>query len=121
MSVAELLDSAKRLETRSFEKLYRNLTALRVQRHGIPMLDETESTLLSAINNEFDPQKWERLQYLDWKIEFGALTEQEEAESLQLAEDYEGYSIERLRALARLAVIRQISLDQLISQLSTNP
>lgn len=120
MSVAEILQNAKRLETTSFEKLYQNLTALRVQRHGIPMLDGAESNLLERINSEFDTQKWERLQYLDWKIEFAALSEPEETESLRLAEDYELFSVERLRALSQLALLRQISLDELINQLGVN-
>lgn len=121
MSVAEIIHSAKRLEAKSFEKLYQTLTALRVQRHGIQMLDEAESTLLAKINGEFDAQKWERLQYLDWKIEFGALSELEEAELLQLSEEYEGFSVERLKALSQLALHRQVSLDELMGQLGINP
>lgn len=117
MSVAELLQNAKRLEAGSFEKLYRNLTALRIERHGSSMLSEAESDVFAKINREFDPQKWERLQYLDWKLEFGALTEPEEAESLQLAEDYERFSVERVNALSQLALLRQISLDDVLHQL----
>ena len=102
MSVAELLQNAKQLEAGNFEKLYRNLTALRVEWHGIPMLNETESEVVAKVNREFDPHKWERLQYLDWKLEFGALTGPEEAESLQLAEDYELFSVDRINALSQL-------------------
>ena len=76
------------------------------------MLNETESNLLERINSEFDTQKWERLQYLDWKMEFGALSEIEETESLQIAEDYESFSVERLRTLSQLALLRQVSLDE---------
>ena len=121
MSVAEILQNAKRLEAQSFEKLYQNLTALRVQRYGIPVLDETESDLLVKVNSEFDPQKWERLQYLDWKMEFGSLSETEETESLRLAGDYELFSVERLKALSQLAILRQIFLDDLMNQLGINP
>jgi len=120
MSVTEMINNAKQLEATSFEKLYQNLTALRVRRHGTHMLDETESNLLLIINIEFDSQQWERLQYLDWKMAFGALSENEEAESLQLAETLESYSIERLKALSQLATIRQVSLDELINQLCIN-
>jgi hypothetical protein len=121
MSVAEIIHSAKRLEEKSFEKLYQTLTALRVQRHGIPILDKTESNLLAKINSEFDDQKRERLQYLDWKIEFGALNELEEVESLRLAEEYETFGVERLKALSQLALLRQVSLDDLMNQLGINP
>ena len=76
------------------------------------MLNETESNLLERINSEFDTQKWERLQYLDWKMEFGALSEIEETESLRIAENYESFSVERLRTLSQLALLRQVSLDE---------
>ena len=120
MSVSEIIHSAERLEAKSFERLYQQLTALRVQRHGAQTLDGTESSLLTEINKGFDAQKWERLRYLDWKIEFGALNESEEAESLQLAEEYEVFSVERLKALSQLALLRHISLDDLITQLGIN-
>jgi hypothetical protein len=120
MSVAEILDSAKGLETKNFEKLFRELFALRVQRERIPMLNEVESKLLSNINTPFDAKKWDRLKYLDWKLEFGSLTEKEESESLKLAEAYENYSVERLKNLSQLATLRQVPIDKLIEQIGIN-
>lgn len=120
MSVAEILDSAKGLETKNFEKLFRELFALRVQRERIPMLNEVESKLLSNINTPFDAKKWERLKYLDWKLEFGSLTEKEASESIKLAEAYENYSVERLKNLSQLATLRQVPIDKLIEQIGIN-
>ena len=117
ISVTEILNTAEGLEMKSFERLYQKLYAQRIKRNGINVLDETESNLLSEINKEFDLTKWERLQYLDWKLENGALTEKEELESLKLAEAYESYSIERLKKMAQLAIIRQVSIDILLKQL----
>ena len=117
ISVTEILNTAEGLEMKSFERLYQKLYAQRIKRNGINVLDETESNLLSEINKEFDLTKWERLQYLDWKLETIALTEKEELESLKLAEAYESYSIERLKKLAQLAMIRHVSMDTLLKQL----
>jgi hypothetical protein len=117
MSVAEILHTAEGLETKSFERLYQKLYAQRIRRNGINVLNDTESTLLSEINTVFDVKKWERLQYLDWKLESGALTEKEELESLKLAEAYENYSVQRLKKIAQLAIIRQVSIDTLMGQL----
>ena len=117
ISLTEILNSAEGLETKSFERLYQKLYAQRVRRNGINVLNETESNLLSEINKEFDSKKWERLQYLDWKLEVSALTEKEEAESLKLAEAYENYSVRRLKSIAQLALIRQVSIDTLLEQL----
>jgi hypothetical protein len=118
LSVSEILNSVEGLETTKFDQLYRELYALRLQRNsGMRVLNDVESQLLSKINTEFDPKKWERLTYLDWKLEFSALSEKEEIESLKLAEAFENYSVERLKCLSRLALIRQISIDKLIEQL----
>jgi hypothetical protein len=119
MSVNEILNTAEGLELKKFERLYKMLYAQRVKRNGISLLNETESTLLIEINKDFDTKKWERLQYLDWKLQSGALTPKEEIESLKLAEAYENYSVERLKKIAHLAMIRQVSIDTLLKQLGT--
>jgi hypothetical protein len=41
-------------------------------------------------------------------------------ESLELAEAYESYSVERLKNLSDLAVLRQISIEELSVQLGIN-
>jgi hypothetical protein len=42
------------------------------------------------------------------------------AESLKLAEAYENYSVERLKCLSQLAMLRQVSIDNLMAQLGIN-
>ena len=120
MSVNEILKTTEGLELKKFERLYQMLNAQRVRRSGIAILDETESTLLIEINKEFDAKKWERLQYLDWKLESGELNKKEEVESLKLAEAYENYTIARLKKIAQLAIIRDISIDTILQQLDNN-
>lgn len=120
LSLNEILNSVERLESSKFEQFYRDLTALRIQKNGMPTLNSIESQLLTTINTEFDPKKWERLTYLDWKLEFGALTAKEEAESLKLAEAYENFSVERLKCLSQLALLRRVSIDTLMQQLGVN-
>ena len=121
LSVAEIVKRAATLEKKEFENLFKKLSALRLQKNGIPFLNESESELLSQINKEFSLEKLERLKYLDWKLEFGSLSQQEEAESLKLAEAIENYSVERLKNLSQLALLRKISVDELIEQLGTQP
>lgn len=121
MSVNEILKTTEGLEPKKFERLYQMLNAQRVKRNGASLLNEPESTLLGEINKEFDVKKWERLQYLDWKLESGALSPKEEIESLKLAEAYENYTIERLKKIAQLAIHQQVSVDTLIEKLGINP
>jgi ABC-type phosphate transport system auxiliary subunit len=119
-TVSDILNSVDRFDKNKFEQFYQELMALRLKKSGLPLLNAVESQLLNKINIEFDSKKWERLTYLDWKLEFGALTAKEESESLKLAEAYEDYSVERLKCLSQLALIRQISIDKLMEQLDIN-
>ena len=119
LSVSEILNNVESLESNKFEQLYRELFTLRVRRSGAS-LNVVESQLLNKINSEFDPEKWERLTYLDWKLEYSALTPKEETESLKLAEAYEKYSVDRLKCLSQLAMLRQVSIDKLMGQLGLN-
>ena len=101
MSITEILNSVEGLETNKFEQLYQELFALRAKRNNTPRLDELESQLLSQINTPFDTKKWERLTFLDWKLEFSALSPKEESDLLKLAEAYENHSVERVKNLFR--------------------
>lgn len=120
MSVSEILGSVEGLERNKFEQLYQELFTLRAKRNNLPWLNAVESQLLTKINTEFDEKKWERLAYLDWKLEFSALNPKEELESLKLAEAYEKFSVERLKCLSQLALLRHVSIDDLMSQLDIN-
>jgi len=117
MSVTEILHSAESLESKSFDILYSELSVLKAKRSGANLLNEQLTLLLDKINRAFDPKMLERLKYLDWKLEFSALSEAEEKESLKLAEAYESFCTERLKYISQLALIRQVSIDDLISQL----
>ena len=121
MPVAEIVRIAANLEIQEFESLYKKLSTLRLQKRGVPVMDETELKLLQEINKEFPTHKWERLEFLDWKLEYRTLNEAEEVESLELAEAYEEFSVERIENLAQLATIRGIHIDELMEQLGLKP
>ena len=121
MPVAEIVKNAARLELQELESLSKKIATLIFQKRGIPVIDETELKLLQQINKEFPANKWERLQFLDWKTEFSTLNIKEEAEALKLAEAYEDFSVERIKSLAQLATIRRIHIDELMEQLGLKP
>ena len=120
ISVAEILNCAENLEEKNFETLYKGMVSLHVRRNGKQQLIAVESELINKINTGFDEKKWERLKYLDWKLEFGALSSKEESKSLKLAEAYEQFSVERLKALSQLALLRKIHIDTLMEQMGIN-
>ena len=121
MPVAEIVKNAARLELQELESLSKKISTLIFQKRGIPVMDETELKLLQQINKEFPANKWERLEFLDWKLEYRALNEAEEVESLELAEAYEEFSVKRIESLAQLATIRGIHIDELMEQLGLKP
>jgi hypothetical protein len=120
MSVADIINNVADWGVQDFENLYEKLSALRLQKRGASILTKTESKLLSQINKPFPTEQWERLKYLDWKLEYSELSEAEEAESLKLAETYESYYVDRTKALAQLATLRQVTIEQLYEKLGIN-
>jgi len=120
-TVSEILDSASRLGAEDFKKLFKKIAILHVQRSGMSAISQGEADLLGQINQGFPTAKWERLQYLDWKMETNGLNEKEAAESLRLATAYENYTVQRLQLLVKLADIRKVSLDELMVQLEIKP
>ena len=120
VSVSDILSTAKQLDVQHLDELLRALNVIRVQKSGAPILGEVEAQLLQNINLGFDSEKWERLQFLDWKSEFDVLNGDEEIEALELAEAYEGYSVERLKNISQLAILRGATIDKLIEELGLN-
>ena len=114
--IRDFVASAASMELDAFEHLYKELSLLRVKRKGQNVIPKSESGLIEKINKGFPHDKWERLQFLDWKSEFGSLTDDENNELLELAEQFESYSVERIKNLAELAKTRQIDIDQLAIQ-----
>ena len=84
-------------------------------------MSKAESEILEQINQGFSNDKWKRLQFLDWKLETGELDEAEALESLHLAEAYEQYTLQRLQLLIRLAALRNMTLDEVMTQLKVTP
>lgn len=120
-TVSDILDSASRLGAEDFENLFKKIAILHVQRSGMSTIPQGEVDLLAQINKGFPAIKWERLQYLDWKMETSGLSEKEATELLRLATAYENYSVRRLQLLIKLADLRKVSLDELMTQLELKP
>lgn len=119
--VSEILDNAASLGKEDFESLFKKLSILRVQRNNIPSMGKTEADLLEQIHQGFSAEKWERLQFLDWKMESSGLNDRESTESLQLAEAYENYTVQRLQLLIKLAALRNVTLEEVMQQLEIGP
>ncbi len=118
--VAQIFESATRLEGSDFETLFNQLNRVRAERVG-PSLPPLEADLLKKINAGFPSKKWLRLTQLDAKMEASDLSPVEAEESLRLAEELEAYTVRRFGWLKKLAALRGISIEQLMLDLDIAP
>lgn len=115
LSLAEIVSVAEKLDSKNFDILFKKLSAIRTNKFKNTSKVESEDELFLKIQKPFPIEKYERLKYLDWKSEFGKLTKKEEIESLRLAQEYEEYSVERLKIISKLAILKNISIDEFIT------
>ena len=115
--VAEILWRARSLKApEQLEELTARLVALRARRVA-PVASNEETRLLLAINEGVPVELTDRAAFLIEKRDDGSLSDEENTELLQLADDVERRGIERLAALSRLAELRGVSLGELTQSL----
>ena len=98
-----------------------DLDELILQAHLIQKRQQSEAALLEIIYHPLLPGRQARLQKLGKKLEMETITELERTEFLNLVEQAETASIQRVKALLALAQKRQISFDQLLHDLNLEP
>lgn len=115
-SVTELIDNAARLDAGEFDFFFNKILTLRAQRNA-PMLAKPESDLLKKINRGFPAEKWRRLTLLNEQVEEETLTAAEQTELKGLIQSYEQYTLQRLKYLGQLAMLRQVTLRSVMHEL----
>jgi hypothetical protein len=119
-SVSEILNTASRLDARELDHLLSKLNLLRAQLNTTT-ISKKESDLLMKINVGFPIESWNRLAYLDAKMEDSDISPEEADESLKLAESLEEYTIKRFELLKKLAQLRASTIEDVMSQLGIAP
>jgi hypothetical protein len=84
-------------------------------------LPDDESGLLLEINRGFSMDWWSRYKQLVNKKQNHCLSSEELAELIRRTDALEAYGARRLQCLAKLAEMRQTSVDQLMDQLEIRP
>lgn len=116
LSFSDLIKRAADLNLEEYENFISSVNKLRAKkRHS--NVSEEESALLTKINKGFPNEKWQQIQKLDNKMEALGLSKSEHAELTSLTEEYEEYTVYRLRLLKKLALLRGISLEEVMQQL----
>ena len=86
-----------------------------------PRLSKKETELFLIINQSLPTDQQKRIEELTEKMEFESITEAEHAELLQLTDAMENAQVKRLKAVAELAKVRNVSLSEMMRQLGLEP
>ena len=116
VSLAELLNGVKRLDTVALERFADEVLAIRAQRRA-PSLSQEESELLMKINQGLPREVRTRFAELNEKRRAETLTEEEHAKLLQLVDQIEAHDVERVKNLGKLAQLRNVPVRTLMKQL----
>jgi hypothetical protein len=112
----QILNAALQLPPLELDQLLARLQTLR-RKTKVPRLSQSESELLRSINQGAPAQLQQRHDALRRKRRRQKLTRKEQQELLSLSKQMEQLDVERLRHLAELAQLRDISLPDLMKQL----
>jgi hypothetical protein len=115
-SLSTLYHRAEQLDNRSLDTFIENVISLRVRRE-MPNQQVQESILLKKINKNLPVVQIERFRYLNEKRLDNTLTEIEYSELLILLEKIEKLNTQRIKPIAALAQLRNVTTRELIKQL----
>jgi len=116
MSIEELLDSAAQLDTPELEYLVSEVLALQAKRRA-PCLSKDEAALLQKINQGLPPDVQQRYDTLIEKLQEETLTSDEHQELITMNDQIEESDAERVKNLATLAQLRNVSITVLMKDL----
>ena len=116
MTQQDLLQAASQLNTIELEQFVSQITALYHQRQTV--MQSNEAKLLFRVYRSLSPEIQRRWNELIEKRDEESLTPSEYEELLKLTEDVEGLNVQRLEALAQLAIDRGVDLRTVMRQLN---
>jgi hypothetical protein len=116
MSVDELLKAVDGLSELDLDHLVERAIFLREMRKA-NRLTTSETALLLEINEGLPSELHDRYESLLEKRDNDDLSDVEHAELLDVSNQIEGLGVKRIEALAKLALIRQVSLPKLMDDL----
>ncbi|HMV51599.1 MAG TPA: STAS/SEC14 domain-containing protein [Blastocatellia bacterium] len=116
----QILNAALQLPRQEFDRFAAKLFALKA-REETPNLSEAETGLLLKINQDLPPPARRRMNKLIERRGEGVITPAELEELIRLTDQSEEIGVERLQCLAQLAMLRSVTLDELMRQLGIKP
>ena len=120
ITISELLKSVGQLDTREFEEFFMKIQSLRAQKIPSDIRNE-ENKLLKQINTGLLSPKQIRFEYLIAHRDANAMTEQEFNELLKLTEEIERNDVLRLKRIAKLTDLKNMSLPDVVDFYNLRP
>ena len=114
--IENLLDGVEQLTSSDLEEFVSQVMRIQAQRK-VSSLSFEESDLLQHINEGISSDTWEQYEELKRKREAEILSENEHQTLLQISNQIEEANAKRIELLSRLALIRKVSLDTLMTEL----
>lgn len=119
-AITTLFHEVERLDTHSLDVFIDSLISLRVRR-DVPKQQKDEALLLAKINKSLPLKQVERFRFLNAKRLEKQLTTEENEELLSLLEKTEKLNANRIKHLATLARLRNVSIRELMKHLNIHP
>ena len=119
-AITTLFHEVERLDTHSLDVFIDSLISLRVRR-DVPKQQKDEALLLAKINKSLPLKQVERFRFLNAKRLEKQLTTEENEELLRLLEKTDKLNANRIKHLATLARLRNVSIRELMKQLNIHP
>lgn len=115
-SFEDVFRGVDQLSTPEFEDFVKRILALRAKRRA-SVLSKTETELLQEINRGLSQTAQQRFDDLRLKMQQESLTPAEHQELLDMTAQVEKLDAERIRSMAELAQLRDVSIQTLMKQL----
>jgi hypothetical protein len=117
----QLLNAALQMPRNEMEAFVRNLLVIKAREESLH-LDKTEKELLVKIQSQnLSATKQTRMNKLIKKRQSCTITQDELNELITLTDEAENLNVKRIKYLIELAILRNVSLDELIQQLGIKP
>lgn len=120
MSINALLKAAAQLDAPELEHFIAELIAMKAKRSA-PAVSKDEAALLQQINKSLPPDVQQRYDTLRAKLSDETITPDEHQELIAFNDRIEEADVERVKALAALAQLRNISITDLMDELGILP
>lgn len=121
---AQVQDAAQRAglspNTYVMQLIRRNIVP-QTKQHSTTQLSQEESDLIQSINISLATDEWAKYRELIDKRDAERLTTEEHSVLLSLSDKVEALNVQRISAVAKLAMLRNTSIDALMDDMELKP